>query len=206
MTRILIMLGLCCIFHNRTHCIKYLSQFKGIWRFSNWRCSPRIRLTDDFTRATHTGEDGFQVVLCASAPALTVAFRVQVVRNPKGTGISIGMTAPDAFPNTGASELSHFTLDDQRFRNASWLLPTGQREYYARGQLAALNERAFVVREGSVVTVEKDGAQKALRFLVDGEELIEWRPTGLSSHKFAALVGCVRMRWTNDEVLIQDIM
>ena len=86
-------------------------------------------------------------------------------------------------------------------------MPTGQREFYAKGQLAFLNEQAFFVREGtegSVVTVEKDGAQRALRFLVDDEEVISWRATNLSAHKFAALVGCVRMRWTKDDVQIVD--
>lgn len=166
----------------------------GIWRFSNWRCSPKIRLTDDFTRATHTGETGFEVVLCASAPAPTVPFRLRILRNPQGTGLSIGLTAPEASPY----------WNDQQFKRASCLLTIGQKEYYEWGQIAALGEQALVVREGSVVAVEKDEAARAIRFLVNGEVVIGWRPTNLSPNKFVSLVGSIRMRWTNDEVQIVD--
>ena len=66
-----------------------------------------------------------------------------------------------------------------------------------------------------MVSVEKnpDPSQCALRFRLDGKELVDtngerigWRPTGLSAEEFNALVGVVEFhsQSVGDEVLIVD--
>ena len=54
------------------------------------------------------------------------------------------------------------------------------------------------IKEGSLITIEKDCTQCALRFFVNNKELndrsgqvIGWLKTNLSQKKFEALVGCV---------------
>ena len=166
--------------------------------FSAKQLPPCIFLTADHRRANYTGGNmtPFVRVFCET-PVNT--FKVKIIRS-LSEHLHVGMCLP-------------FSPTPLRFNAHAWFLCRADSQLFERGKYGPASVTRFGV--GAVVSVEKDPdpSQCALRFRLDGKELVDingepfgWRPTGLSADEFNALVGVVEFQSQSvgDEVLIVD--
>ena len=84
------------------------------------------------------------------------------------------------------------------FENGGWFIFGNNTSLFERGQRGPT--QGTPIKEGSVVSVEKDSLTRSLRFRIDGNDLVDvygrpfgWRQTGLGQVAFDSLVGAVEM-------------
>lgn len=166
----------------------------------------------------------FRWAVCDEAFASRTQFSFRIARNPKRCELYVGLSPARA-------SIQSWTA----FQDVSWLLETFRCCLWERGRLrewsntptsyaCASTSTPNATRrenrskpvtglaEGAVVTVEKDMQQRAIRFLVNGDEVQDtyghpygWRSTDLPEKEFASLVGAALLYWTGDEVQLQIV-
>jgi hypothetical protein len=167
------------------------------WIFSPTRCSSNIELSNNNQTATHKGSgSGWEIAVCDGCIE-SKSFKVRIEKNPTHIDLCIGFIQfSEAFP-----------LEVVNLVYKCWMIDIGNQQIFECG---LRGPRGQIVRgDSSVVTVEKDPAQCALRFYVNEEDVNDrhnkpygWRPTYLSQVDFDTLAGFVSLCKIDTEVSI----
>lgn len=138
----------------------------------------------------------WQLAVCESCKEATT-FTIRIVKNQ--SFLYIGFTTK--------LEAVEQKQDMWEMASTSWLIDSWNKKLIECIKGGPFGREP--IKEGSLITIEKDRSQCALRFLVDKAEpkdtygqVYGWRKTNLSRADFDALVGCVWLKNKGDEVTI----
>ena len=153
-------------------------------KFSKTNHTPEFVISSNCRSATCVSEPNALLGWgkCAN-PTTTFAVRVSKLSNV----LYLGFSLPD-WP----------IEDPTNFEKGGWFIFGSNTSLFERGQRGPT--QGTPLKEGSVVSVEKDSQTRSLRFRIDGAHLADvdghpfgWRQTGLSQEEFDSLVGAIEM-------------
>ena len=161
-------------------------------RFSSSQLPPCIQLSDNGLIAKYCGGAKTDYIL-AVCEIPQLVFKGRLIRC---SGILfIGVCLPQAIREPKQPPWKDSFV---------WLIGCGLTKLYEGGKFGP--ETRDHIPVGAVVSIEKQPNEKALRFRVNGKDPVDkrtgepfgWRPTGLSSEDFDALVGCAEFYKQNE--------
>lgn len=175
---------------------------EGTFGASNWftpsHVPPCILLSTDFRRAKYLGGSVIPFVrVFLFAPSTT--FKVRILSSSR-EHLHVGYCQP-------------FSPTPLRFNSVAWFMCRADTQLFECGKHGPVSAPETRITAGTLVSVEKDSRKCALRFQLNGMDIVDahgkpfgWRATGLSSEDFEELVGVVEFHSQSpgDEVLIVD--